>query len=445
MNGLGKINFTWKTPVFVILGFIAFIMLMKSFYFTDGTEYAIERHPDGVLEKVLKGGLHWKSPIGSSVERFDKAIKTTYVDDNDANPNTHGTMKRITFNDTYGGMVGGTFIYVINPKYLVELYETYGTQDNLIATGLKPTSKQLLAYTANQFSGENFMQGAQNEYQNRVEDQANNGLLVTKRLKVSTNKNSSDVGIDNPNPKKRAQKEEFIFVTEIQNDKDGKPLRKELAINTFGIKLAQVTIDDFKPDLKLREFIVRKQDQIAKRQDIIEKQENARQDIVLAEVEGDRDRTKTKQLALKEKEKAIIDASKKVELAEKQAELETVERNKVAALAIIDKKKDLQVSKANEAIQKANYRAAQYEGKAIKEVGLAEAVVTRAKQKAIDKDIYAMTMKRDNIKNLKDFKITMPKYQANVSGDGTSTPNDSLTTILTAVGIKNLDDLGTKK
>ena len=81
--------------------------------------------------------------------------KTTYVDDDDKNDVNYGTMKRITFNDTYGGMIGGTLLYRLDPTKLIEVHKTYGNQDNLVENGLKPISKQLLAYTANQFSGEN--------------------------------------------------------------------------------------------------------------------------------------------------------------------------------------------------------------------------------------------------------------------------------------------------
>lgn len=432
-----KEKITWKQAGKWVVGVVAFWVIMSSFYIISGTEYAVYKAPNGTLTPVITGGVHFKIPVLSEVTKYDMVIKTTYVDDDDSDPATHGTMKRITFSDTYGGMVGGTLLYRLSPDKLTQIHMTYHNQENLIESGLKPISKQLLAYTANQFSGEAFMQGGQNEYQNRVEDQANNGLLVTKREKDIVTKSISTVGLENQNPVKRDEREEFVFVTKIQYDENGEPLRSPLAISGLGITLAQVTIDDFKPDLKLREFIERKQNQIAARQDIIEKQENARQGSILSEATGEKDRVEAKQAQLKEKEIEIIKAQKKVELEQKEAELQ-----------VVKKQKDLDVAEMEKKIQKAKAESTIYQAKAIRAQGLAEAEVIKAKYDAYDRTLYSMEIQRDTMlgvtKNLQGITVKLPhiSFQGGASGGA---PLNSVDTVMNTIGMQKLEELANMK
>ena len=83
------------------------------------------------------------------------------------------------------------------------MHKAFLNEQNLLSAGLRPIAKQLLTYTANQITGEDFMQGGTNTYQARVEDQGNNGLYVTKREKILVKKVTSDVGINNQNPTER--------------------------------------------------------------------------------------------------------------------------------------------------------------------------------------------------------------------------------------------------
>ena len=411
-----------KALTYVVVGFILFIIGWSSFFITSGTEYAIYKAPNGTLTTITIGGVHLKVPFVSEVHKYPMVLKTTYVDDDDKNDKKYGTMKRITFNDTYGGMIGGTLLYRLDPTLLIPVHKTYGNAENLVENGLKPISKQLLAYTANQFSGENFMQGAQNEYQNRVEDQANNGLIVTKREKIKTHKSMSTVGVKNQNPNKREEREETVFVTTIQYEKDGvTPKRIPLAINDFGIKLAQVTIDDFKPDPKLREFIDRKQTQIATRQTIIEKQENARQGSILAEAEGEKLRITAKQEQLRDKDVAVILADKKVELEKKEAEKQVVQKQKDLDIALMEKK-----------IQKAKSESALFKAKAIESQGLAEAKVKKAMYLAVRMDI----LKLETDKAIAQYKYAaLPKVQIKMpttvmmSGEGDTGSLQELTNL----------------
>jgi len=387
-----------KTLIGLVAGFISFIVVWNSFYIVSGTEYAIERTPAGDMQGVIEPGIHFKVPFLSSVHFYDQFQTVSYVDD-DEDPETIGSLKRINFADTYGGYVGGTIRYQLssNPELLVAMHKAYLNERNLITAGLKPVSKQLLTYTANQITGENFMQGGQNDYQIRIEDQGNKGLYITKRLKVKVQKNDSNVGLKNENPKDRKQRDSYIYKTVIQKDANGEPLRQELPTTQYGIKIVQVTIDDFKPEKKLNDFINRKKDQIAIRQKLIEEQENERQSAVTAELKGNRERVEARQQMLKEKDAAIIQAQKQVELEQKESDLQVVRKNK-----------ELEVATANLGIQTANAKAAIQQAKAIEAKGLAEAKVKEAMYNAVRKDILQL----ETDKAIAEFKYAaLPKIQ----------------------------------
>jgi len=400
-----------KIIAYAIGGLLTFSLIMGSFYIVGGTEYAVERTPSGEMQGVVEPGIHFKVPFLSSVHFYDQFQTVAYVDDEDGEG--VGTMKRINFADTYGGYVGGTIRYKLssNPDLLVEMHKAYVNENNLIESGLKPISKQLLVYTANQITGEDFMQGGQNEYQIRVEDQGNNGLYITKREKILVKKNTSDVGLKDQNPQKRPQRDSYIFRTVIQKDKNGIPLRQELPITKYGIKIVQVTIDDFRPEKKLNDFINRKKEQIAIRQKLVEEQENERQSAVTAELRGNRERIEARQKMLKEKDAAVIEAQKRVDLEQKEAELQ-----------IVRKKKELEIAKANEGIQIANAIAAKHQAQAIESKGLAEAKVKKAMYNAVRKDVLVLEVKKitevAKYKALKESQIVLPKTVIMSGGSG---------------------------
>ena len=387
-----------KALITTAAGFALFVVVMSSFYIVSGTQYAVERTPSGEMQGVVDPGVHFKVPFLSSVHFYDQFQTVSYVDEEKGDAD-HGTMKKIIFADTYAGYIGGTIRYQLpaNPKLLVKMHKAFLNENNLILAGLKPVSKQLLTYTANQITGENYMQGGQNQYQIRIEDQGNTGLYITKRVKVMVKKNDSTVGLKNQNPNKRAQRDSYIYINQIQRDAKGKPMRQALPTTQYGIKIVQVTIDDFQPEKKLMDFVNRKKDRIAIRQKLIEEQENERQSAVTAELKGNRERVEARQQMLKEKDAAVIQADKKVALESKEAELQ-----------VVRKKKDLDVQIMEKKIQKAKSEAVLFQAQAIESKGLAEAKVKKAMYSAVRMDI----LKLETDKAIAQFKYAaLPKVK----------------------------------
>jgi len=417
-----------------VAGIAALVILINSTYTVDGGEIAIEQTPSGKLIAQMDPGIKFKYPFLSKVFFYNEVTTVTY-DEKNSGATSDNQPYPIIFADTYGGKIKGTFRIEMprNPDEFRELHKAFKRYDNFVDNGVEKFTNELLAYTANQYTGEAFMQGGQNEFKARLMDQAQGGLYITKRTAVRVKRQAGIVGLKEDKASQTTATEQVIFKNIIQRDKNGKPLRNPNPMKKYGVKVTQVTIDGFLPEPQLKTFMDNKKKRIQERATLRENQENEKQKAVVAKLRGDRERVEAKQQMLKEKDAAVIEADKRVALESKAAELQ-----------IVRKKKELAIAKANEGIQKANAKAAKYQAQAIKEKGLAEASVISAKYKARDPKLYALEKQVEVTNNLKSamqgITVQMPRVQINGSGDGKGATN-SIDVVMQAIGIQKLEEL----
>jgi hypothetical protein len=409
----------------------------------DAGRYMMEQKPSGELVPHMTPGYKFIIPFVTSTKFYNEVTTVTY-DENPGRATSSNKSYPVTFADTYGGDIQGSFRIELpkDPEQFVLIHKAFKRYDNFVDNGIEKFTNELLAYTANQYTGEAFMQGGQNEYKSRLFDQATKGLYVTKRTAVKMNRQVGSVTLKNDKAGETSNSQQTVFRNIIQRDENGKPLREANPMAKYGVKVTQVTVDGFLPEPALKTFMQNKKDMIQKRQKLIENQENEKQAAITAKLKGDRERVEAKQKMLREKDAAVIQANKEVELARLTATREAVDRQKLADLAIIDKTKELQIAKANEDIQKANERAAKFEAQSKLHNGLADAQILKAKYDAYDKTLYSMEIQRDTMinvtKNLANVKIEMPKI--NISGGSDKSVN-SMNTILQAIGIDKLEQI----
>jgi len=425
------------------------ITINSALFNVEAGEFAVEQTPGGKLIAHMTPGYKFKYPFVGNVWYYDEVTTVVYDDVEGDYGSSKNKPYRITFADTYGGLVKGSFRVELSkdPDQLIETHRAFKSYDNFIESGAEKFTNELLTYTAQQFTGESFMQGGQNEYKNRLEDQARNGLYETKRTAVKVQKESGQVNVNQDNASKTTKSEAVIYKNVIQRDPKGAPLRQENSMSKYGVFVPQVTIAGFLPEPDLESFMKNKKDMVRKRARLIEDQENERQQAITAKLKGDRERVEKKQLALMEKDQAEIELSKQVAVAKLQADKEAVERQKLADLAIIDKKKELQMATDNENIQKANERAAKFEAQAMLHKGIAEAKILKAKYDAYDKKLYAMEIQRDTMtkvtENLQGITVKMPNV--NISGGSNGTTMNSVDTVLNAIGVQKLEEIAKQK
>jgi hypothetical protein len=151
------------------------------------------------------------------------------------------------------------------------------------------------------------------------------------------------------------------------------------------------------------------------------------------------------ELAMLIKENDIKQTEKQKELVEKTMQVEAQKAEKNNRLAQIEKDKELAEAKADLEIQKAKFEAAQFEAKAIREKGVAEADVLKAKYQALIPEIYLAEIKRDIAQviypNLKGIEVSMPRniVQLGQSGDKLQTNLDVLSSFATIGVMEGLE------
>jgi hypothetical protein len=125
------------------------------------------------------------------------------------------------------------------------------------------------------------------------------------------------------------------------------------------------------------------------------------------------------------------------------------EREKVKTLAVVDKARELAVAQADIKIQESAFKAAEFEAQAIKEVGLAQAMVDKAKlaAKQSSMQIYMAEVQRDiatkMYEALPNFKVVMPTNYIAQGGEGKSAMVNNLD-ILTGFGALGMMNQMTK-
>jgi hypothetical protein len=378
-----------------IASIIALSTAVGSFVSVGGGEIVrVQNNISGNSTWYTTEGYRLKVPFFSNTVTYPQEVTVAITD----NPELCDTAsvcaapRQVGFSDTYGITIESSFRYSL-PRTSIELesmHDKVKNIDNLLGTTLLPFSQDLINYTSNQFRAEGFMQGGQNEFKSRMIDQAANGLVKTRREKVEVVTEKADRNTERDAG--TSVGEQFRWEVTVVTDELGNPVRTDSAIKAYGITLVPsgINVVDFVPEPRLKDFMVQKQDRVRARAKIVEDQENERELAITAQLRGDRERIEVQNRLLKEKDAAKIKGDQAVMLAELTASRETIERQKVADLAIIDKERELQVAKANENIQKANAVAARYEAEAIKQKGFAEAEVAKAAlaAKQANKDIY---------------------------------------------------------
>lgn len=415
-----------KNPLKAIISAVAALIVIMLFnasvYYMDGTDFVREQKSDGTHEWVTQPGLHFKVPLVTRLTRYAKYY-TIDMDDNSNNQaDTVSHSVKIAFADTYTGIMSSSWRFALNgnPQFLEKVYEATRSEDVLANTTLLRYAQNLMTYTGNQFTGEDYMQGGQNDFLSRLYYQAANGLYQTQRTKKAITDESGFTSIEAQESGKSAEDNDgektstnYIWVVDILKDGAGNPITntKDNLLSRLGITIEMISLTQFKPDGDLEQFMSDKKKRIKDRSKTIEDQRNEREKAITARLTGERERIEARSEKLKLKDAAIIAEEQKVEVERQQAELSKVQKDK-----------ELSIARANEGIQKANLASAKYEAQAILETGLAEAEVSAAKYKALNNPVYLRELEKAQAEALYRVlpnvpAVTMPTIM-NVSADG---------------------------
>ena len=432
-------------------GIIAFFMFVSMFQSVELGYTKVYQNTFTGKKAVYHGPTWFLSPpfIGKEREYKDDTTVAFSADSSDKGKfSSLNPPIDVRFADTYEAKLPLTARFVLpsDDEHMFAVDKSFRSYDNLVNSLYEKTMIDVTTNTAQQFTAEETTQGGLNALKSAISDQVNKGVYVTERKRVPVEQDVTtrvDVGGD----KSKAQlKEQQITVWKAvpKVDKDGKLLRNENPFEKYGIEVSQVNLADPVPETLLEKLLIAKKTSVAKKILSVQEQDNAKEDIKTAKLQGQAEREKAEQKRLIKADAEIIENKKNVKLAKLQAEREIVEREKLAKLAIIDKKKQLQVAKANEGIQRANEKATKFQARAKLHIGLAEAQIKKAKYEAVRKEILQLEVnkvtqlaKYEALKNGKNL-VQMPQKVIINNGVGAKQGGTSLEDL---ANLKLMNDL----
>jgi regulator of protease activity HflC (stomatin/prohibitin superfamily) len=375
------------------------LLVISSAYFQteSGYTYYYQNTLTGKIEVYTEPGVHFRTPFFSRVTPYKQVM--TIVFGNSHGERVSRIQRAITvrFADTYTGDIQATFRYKLpqDINKIKNIHQDFRSFENLIDALLTKTSRDVVVNTATQYTGEEFFQGGLNQFKSALSDQLRNGIYKTERKRVEVEEMAlAPVGLNQQDSTQLRKAKSLVWKTVPVRKSDGKVERLENPLDIYGIEVTQITLGSPIPEVQLEKLLADKKRLVADRIKAVQEQETAKEQAKTAQLRAEIERTKAKQEALKRKELAVISKQREVEEAQKQAEKEIIEYEKVKKLAEIQKAKELAMAQAELEIQKANFEAAQFEAKAIREKGVAEADVLQAKYKARIPEIYLAEIQR---------------------------------------------------
>lgn len=426
------------------------LMFLGSWYFETeaGYTYFYQNTLTGGTNVYSEPGIHLRMPYFSKVTRY-KQVMTVGFGEQDSTVTRAIREINVRFADTYTGMINITFRFKlpVDKEKFKTIHREFRNFDNLADALLSKTARDVVVNTSTQYTGEEFFQGALNQFKSALIDQLRYGIYKTERKQVEVEQTGlAPVGLGQENSNELRKSKTLVWKTVPVVDNAGVFVRLDNPLERYGIEVTQVTIGDTRPEQQLEKLLSEKKRLVADRIKTVQEQETAKEQAKTAQLKAEIERTKAKQEALKQKELAVIAKQREVEEAEKQADKEIIEQQKLKDLAVIQKAKELEISQANRDIQAANYEAAKFEAQAIREKGLAEAEVTKAMYDALDPEIYGAELQRDiaNIiyPNLRHIQIEMPNNVVNLSGvDGQAALPTNLDVLSSFAAISTMEKL----
>lgn len=396
-----------------IVGVIGFFMLISMFRTVELGFTDVYQNTFTGNKAVYHGPDWYLSPVFVGKERTYKDETTIVFSKKETGNNGADAPIDIGFADTYEAdlPLSVRFRLPSDDEHMFALDKSFRSYNNLLNSLYKKTTVDVSVGTATQFTAEEVFQGGLNGLKNAIENQLKNGLYVTERKRVVVS-NETTGRVEAGKDKTQAEQVEqqvTVWKAVPKLNKDGIPLRMPNPFEQYGVISSQVTLELPHPEQRLNTLLIAKKESVAKKILSVQKQDNAKEDIKTAKLEGQAKRETAEQERLITADAEIIERKKEVDLAKLQAQREIVDREKLASLAIIDKKKELQIAKDNEGIQRANEKATKYQAQAKLHIGLAEAKIKKAKYDAV----------RQSILELEVEKVTnLAKYEAMKNGKG---------------------------
>lgn len=270
---------------------------------------------------------------------------------------------RVTFSDGGTAEVGGSYRISL-PTTSAEqrlLHQQFSSNEGDTQGGMTNLYKAIEAHIENclkntgpMMSGSEHQSARKGEFYRLVNEQVKNGMFQTRRVETILHDQTDEKG--DPIT---------VMATEVIRDDNGQPIIPEISpFKRYGIEVTQFSIGRADYDeATLRQFSAKKEAYLNAEQNKAQRQ-NMVEERLMIEERGKKDKAEVEAVALKEKAAAVIEAQKRVELAEaasRQAEQQKkqalVEAARDREAAVIQAEKMRDVAALNLEAEKLNAEA----------------------------------------------------------------------------------------
>jgi hypothetical protein len=431
----------------LIVFFLLLMIFLKLSYFQTeaGYTYHYQNMLFSNIEIYTEPGVHFRMPFFSLATPYKQVMTVAFGSSETEKLTRSNPAITVRFADTYTGDIPATFRLKLpqDKEKIKTIHQDFRSFENLVDALLVKTCRDVVVNTATQYTGEEFFQGGLNQFKAALDDQLRYGIYETERKQVEIEQIAlAPIGLGQEDSTQLHKAKTLVWKTIPIIGTDGQRKRLDNPLDVYGIEVTQITLGTPLPEPQLEKLLTDKKQLVADRIKAVQEQETTKEQAKTAQLRADIERTKAKQEALKQKELVVIGKQREVEEAQKQAEKEIIEYQKTKDLAAIEKAKELAIAQAEREIQQANFEAAQFEAKAIREKGLAQAEVLKARYQAFIPEIYKAEIQRDiaNIiyPNLKGVTVNMPHNIVNWGKSGEKLPTnlDVLSSFAT-IGVMN--------
>ncbi len=254
--GEGSMKSIKKYAMYGLFSVTAITLALNSYTTVDsGETVRIQNNLTGGYEWHQTEGVKLKAPFSSRVD-FYNTVSTVAVTDDQNLINTSSATRRpmlVTFADNYGGNIEASWRVKLpsGDNKLEAFHQDVKGQKNYEGNTLLTFAKDMLNLTTDQFLAQDFMQGGKGAFKQRLSDQAEYGMLVTKREKVEISDNVADNTLtsDRSQAKTAAQ---YAYKVVIQTDENRKPLRRPHSLTKYGLSITQTDLGEFSPSPDLQ-------------------------------------------------------------------------------------------------------------------------------------------------------------------------------------------------
>jgi hypothetical protein len=328
--------------IFLIALCLALVLAPLIFDEVKMGEYHVKQAVSGEVTAITQTGYYMQN--FGTVIKFP--VSETFYFTKDAEGGHGDWSIHVTFNDGANCDIAGTCRVDMprDSKEAVDLVVTRGYKsfDEIETKLILPLVRRSLMLTANLMSAKESYSDKRNDFITWAREQVEKGVYVTRDLRVE------EIDAISGQKVHRTTKE-------IVRDDKGVALRDKNPLEGTGITLSQLEIKNFHYDERVTKQIQTQQEALMSVQTSRANAQRAEQDKLTTEAEGqakvmkakyEEEEKKARALvqAAQEKEVAVINAQKQVEVEQKAKEQALVQASKEKEVAVVSANRSLEVS-----------------------------------------------------------------------------------------------------